>query len=201
MRFSSSQSELRITGLRTYVLSAPYEPGEEPEWSAGVLPAQVATLVEVTTDSGLCGIGECQAGVFAPTAIDGVVSHFEQFLLGRDPLAIEALVTELAGGIQEAKDIIRYAAARRLGAIPHSWGSAPALMANYHLAFSCPTCFVIESPTTSNPLVSELLVEPLQREDGVLKAPTQPGLGVQLPDDVEERFPFIPASGYSILKR
>lgn len=396
MKSSSSLSDpasgLRITGLRTRLLSAPYGEGEAPEWSQGALPAQVATLIEVVSDSELSGIGECQAGVFAPSAIEGLVCHFEPFLAGRDPFAIEALVSELRSrnlwwaacglganvvaaienalfdlkgkalgapvwqllgglvhaelplyasttgglvldevvadarrvvaegyrwvkvpigfgrerdraivasvreavgpdvrlavdavqgyaprpwsakaaiqvaraieeldiawleepvsgrdpeanaevrratsipvsggeslgtlaefmlmidggafdivqpdashvGILESKGVIRYAAARGLGVILHSWASGPALMANYHVAFSTPSCFVLEFPTTPNPLVSELLVEPFRVEDGALRAPTAPGLGVCLPDDVEDRFPFLPGSRYQIFER
>lgn len=384
---TSSASGLRITGVRTRLLSFPYREEAAVEWSKGTLRAQAATLVEVVSASGLSGIGECYAGVFAPSAIEGIVRHFEPFLSGRDAFAIEPLVSELrsnnrwwaacglganviaaienalfdlkgkalgvpvwqllgglahaelpmyastAGdlvleevvadarrvvgqgfrwvkipigfgrerdqaivasvrealgpdvqiavdavqgyaprpwsaktaiqvaraieghdiawfeepasgrdpeanaqvrratsipvsggeslgtvsefillidggafdivqpdashvGILESKTVIRYAAARGLGVIPHSWGSGPCLMANYHLAFSTPSCFVLEFPTTPNPLVSELLVEPFRVEDGRLSAPTTPGLGVHLPDDAEDRFPFLPDSGY-----
>lgn len=119
MRSSSSpENGLQITGLRAGLLSAPYEPGEAPEWSAGVLPTQVATLIEVLTDSGLSGLGGCQAGVVTP-----------------------------------------------------------------------------------NPLVSEFLVEPFQRDRGVLQAPASVELGVRLPEYSEERFRFRPGSGYQILAR
>lgn len=88
-----------------------------------------------------------------------------------------------AGGILECLRIA--AAADAVGAriAPHSWGSAPNLMANYHFAFACPNAFVAEYPTIANPLRSEMLTEPLQVENGKLLPPTAPGLGVELPRD------------------
>jgi L-alanine-DL-glutamate epimerase-like enolase superfamily enzyme len=41
---------------------------------------------------------------------------------------------------------------------------------------------------------AELLAEPLTLENGYLLPPTAPGLGVVLPDDLLERYPFQPGN-------
>ena len=50
----------------------------------------------------------------------------------------------------------------------HVWGSGPTMMANYHLGFTQPNCFILERPVMHNPLEVETLVEPLQITDGDL---------------------------------
>ena len=45
---------------------------------------------------------------------------------------------------------------------------------------------------TFNPLKWEIFKEPYPIENGVLTIPDRPGYGVELIDDLEERFPFAP---------
>jgi L-alanine-DL-glutamate epimerase-like enolase superfamily enzyme len=45
----------------------------------------------------------------------------------------------------------------------------------------------------------EVLIEPLKPENRKLPAPTAPGLGVRLPEDFEERYPYRHGSFYRIL--
>ncbi len=78
--------------------------------------------------------------------------------------------------------------------IYHSWGMAPCLAANYHLAFADPYASYVEYPTHGMPMVDSLAVEPFRIENGLLQPPTAPGLGVQLTDDILERHPYIEGS-------
>ncbi len=72
----------------------------------------------------------------------------------------------------------------------HVWGGGPTMMANYHLGFTQPNCFILERPVMHNPLEVETLVEPLKIADGYLLPPTAPGLGVELTDEVKARYPY-----------
>ncbi len=45
----------------------------------------------------------------------------------------------------------------------------------------------MEIDNTGNPFITDLLVEPLLVEDGLLKIPSGPGLGLELNQDVIER--------------
>jgi len=61
----------------------------------GAFPAFTATLVEVTTDDGLVGIGECLARK-SPHVTKAVVDEmFTPFLIGRDPRDAEGLWDEM----------------------------------------------------------------------------------------------------------
>ena len=65
-------------------------------------------------------------------------------------------------------------------------------MANAHLVAAIANGEYCELNQTYNPLKEGIFKEPLTVENGVMTLPDRPGLGVELIDDVEERFPFQP---------
>ncbi|MHB1518041.1 MAG: mandelate racemase/muconate lactonizing enzyme family protein [Acidimicrobiales bacterium] len=100
----------------------------------------------------------------------------------------------IVGGIAEARRVCELAGAYDVRVAMHVWGSGPTMMANYHLGFTVPECFILERPVMANPLEDEMLVEPLQVVDSHLLPPTAPGLGVELTDEVKRRYPYQPGS-------
>jgi L-alanine-DL-glutamate epimerase-like enolase superfamily enzyme len=100
----------------------------------------------------------------------------------------------IIGGIAEARRACEAAALHGVRVAMHVWGSGPTLMANYHLGFTMPNCFILERPVMDNPLDTETLVEPLVLVDGSVEAPTAPGLGVDLTDELKARYPYQPGS-------
>jgi len=64
------------------------------KWSGGTRFSAPALILQIETDEGIAGIGEC-VGPTIPT-IEAVVEHeFKQFLIGRDPLKTELLVRRM----------------------------------------------------------------------------------------------------------
>lgn len=100
----------------------------------------------------------------------------------------------IIGGLGEARRACEFAALHDVKVAMHVWGSAPTMMANYHLGFTMPNCFMLERPLMHNPLETETLVEPLRTENGHLLPPVAPGLGVKLTDDVKARYAYVPGS-------
>jgi len=105
------------------------------------------------------------------------------------------------GGILEALKVTHLAQAASVQTAMHAWSSGIGVMANVHVAFGAPVCRWIEYPTVGNPLVTDLLVEQLQVVNGALVAPTAPGLGVQLTEEVHERHQYVPRSHYQFGQR
>ncbi len=101
-----------------------------------------------------------------------------------------------AGGILECKAVSVLAQARGVRTAYHSWGAAPCLWANYHLAFSDPNARYLEFPTHGLPLIEELSVEPFKIVNGCMSAPATPGLGVQLTAEVLNRYPHRPGTHF-----
>lgn len=99
------------------------------------------------------------------------------------------------GGISACRDVALLAESHGLRIVPHVWGSGVAVMANLHMVFTVPNCTMIEVPVQKNPLRDALLLEPIALQEGALPRPTRPGLGVELPEGLQEEYPYIPGRG------
>jgi len=75
--------------------------------------------------------------------------------------------------------------------IPHSWHNGLMAMANAHLVAALPNPRFVELCMIQGPLQWAILAEKPTIKDGWLVLPDQPGLGVELAKDLEERFPYI----------
>jgi L-alanine-DL-glutamate epimerase-like enolase superfamily enzyme len=64
-------------------------------------------------------------------------------------------------------------------------------MANGHLVAALPNPRVLELCMIQGPLTWEILKEKPAIKDGYLIFPDAPGLGVELADNLEEKFPYI----------
>jgi L-alanine-DL-glutamate epimerase-like enolase superfamily enzyme len=61
-------------------------------------------------------------------------------------------------------------------------------MAGLNLAFASPAATVLEFSLGANPLLRDLVEQPISCDDGVISAPTRPGLGVTPRADFIEQF-------------
>ena len=95
-------------------------------------------------------------------------------------------------GLTEAWHMARMAHSRGRICCPHSWQGGLVTIANAHLMASIPNRLLLESNMTPNPLKEGLFREPLAVRDGYLDVPSGPGLGVELRDDLEEVYPYVP---------
>lgn len=90
-----------------------------------------------------------------------------------------------AGGITACHRTGVIANAHNLRVAPHvSIGSAIHIAASLHWAVSEASVFIHEFPVFQNPLVDDLLSEPLDWRDGYLHVSNRPGLGFEIRDDV-----------------
>ncbi len=96
----------------------------------------------------------------------------------------------LAGGLRETKRICEYAENNGVIAIPHTWGSAPGLMANLHLNASTNNCLMSESSQMENPFRTELLEKDPDFIDGYVTVPDTVGLGVKISEEYIRKHPF-----------
>jgi len=77
----------------------------------------------------------------------------------------------------------------------HSWGAGASLMQNIHCGFACKNTVILEIAPAYGPLHSEIINDSLVIKDGMVLPPKKPGLGIDLTDEIKERYPFIPGSG------
>ena len=89
------------------------------------------------------------------------------------------------GGILEAKKVASMAEAHYAMIAPHMY-CGPIAMAAAVQVDTCSPNFLIQEFNT-NDLHSEIFVEPIQLENGYIKPPTGPGLGVELDEAVVKK--------------
>jgi len=106
-----------------------------------------------------------------------------------------------AGGITECARIGSLAHEFGATVATHSWSDAIAIVANAHVVAALPNGISVEIDNTGNPFITDLLVEPLLVEGGLLKVPSGPGLGLVLNQTEVERMRIdtdsLPSGHYS----
>ncbi|WP_400263438.1 enolase C-terminal domain-like protein [Sphingobacterium sp. SG20118] len=109
-------------------------------------------------------------------------SEFTSFDM-RDLLEVRALDVmqpdaAIIGGISETMRVGHLASIHQLELAPHCWGSAFSFMAGLHVAFASPAATIIEFSLGGNPMMYDLVKEHITVTNGVIEAPTAPGLGL-----------------------
>ena len=102
----------------------------------------------------------------------------------------------VCGGISEARNVAILADAYGLPVVPHSGGlTAIGLAANVHVASAIPNFVLFEMDgREKQPLVDELLVEPILSIEnivqGCIPVPSGPGLGIDINEEIFEKYPY-----------
>ena len=94
-------------------------------------------------------------------------------------------------GISEAMKIAFMADLQGMLCVPHLWGNAIGIAATTHFIASTPNGYMIEIDQTYNPMRTEIVDNPVKVEDGYIKVPYRPGLGVELVEEALSKFPYI----------
>ncbi|MBC7235125.1 MAG: mandelate racemase/muconate lactonizing enzyme family protein [Chloroflexi bacterium] len=94
-------------------------------------------------------------------------------------------------GISECLRIGKMAYRYGIDLIPHSWHNGLMCMENAHMVAALPNPRYLELCMIQGPLQWAILANPPTIEDGYLILPDKPGLGVELAENLEERFPYI----------
>ena len=103
------------------------------------------------------------------------------------------------GGITEMQRVCAMANACGLQVNPHVWGSPVMIAATLHVAATLPPCPparnaqpylqepVMEFDRTPNTIRETICAVPFDHEDGFVRVPTGPGLGIEVDEGVVER--------------
>lgn len=144
-------------------------PPESPEDMAEVARA---TSIPVATGERLCTKYE-----FARVLQTGAASIL-QMNLGR------------VGGLLEAKKIAGMAECFSAQIAPHLYCGPIVAAANIQIATCSPNFLVLESIRTFDGFYAELLVDPIRWENGYVIPSEEPGLGVELNEEVARAYPY-----------
>ena len=99
----------------------------------------------------------------------------------------------MAGGLSHCKKIAAVAEAHYVGVVPHNPLSPVSTAACLQLAACIPNFALQEYPTGEHePPKSEIVKTAIKVEDGFLIIPDAPGIGIELAEDAQERYPPTP---------
>ena len=114
-----------------------------------------------------------------------------EMLLARNAVQYVRPDVCMAGGITQSKKIAALAEANHVGVVPHNPLSPVSTAACIQIAASIPNFALQEYPTgEGRPPKSEIVKEVLEVENGFIKIPDRPGIGVELAEGAMEKHPF-----------
>jgi len=112
-------------------------------------------------------------------------------LLQKQAAAILQMALGRVGGILEAKKIAGMAEAYYAHIAPHLYCGPIEAAANIQIDTCSPNFLLQESIETFGGFHGELLKSPIQWQDGYIIPPTEPGLGVELNEEVAEKHGYL----------
>ena len=162
---------------------------EAKRFCRGVQSCDIAWLEEPVTADDKPGLAEVRAATDIPIATGE--SEFTRFAF-RDILALRAADIlqpdiSIAGGITETMRIEALCAAHQARFAAHIWGGPTTFAAGLHCSAAATSAFILEYSVGANPMLHGQAVEDFVAEDGHIRIPDRPGLGVTIDEDFVAR--------------
>lgn len=101
-------------------------------------------------------------------------------VVGVDPARAEGIT-----GFKKVADRVEF---HRRQVNAHAWSSAICTAASLAVSFSTPAAKLFEVKPLRNPMQHELVTEPLDHVEGWMYPPTKPGLGIEVIEEVVDRY-------------
>jgi L-alanine-DL-glutamate epimerase-like enolase superfamily enzyme len=158
-------------------------------------PYRPMWLEEPVRTDDVAGYAEVRAAAGFPIAGGENISGLVEARALVDGHALDVIQADIthAGGIGETRRIADYAHAHGLPWAPHVFRSGVGFMAHLHLCTAQPNAMIFEYSRQAA-LRDELVIEMPRFEAGYLHLVDQPGLGVQLSDEVLRQFAYRPGT-------
>ena len=175
-----------------------YGVGEAIQLGRALEPYRLRWYEEPVAPEDLAGYREVRQAV--PMPIAGGENEHSLFgfreLLSQRCVDIAQPDIGSAGGLTACRHIIALAQAHGVQVNPHVWGSAIAQAASLQLIAATPIAHhsvfaqepIFEYDRSSHPFRQQLVAAPLEQQDGWLKVPHRPGLGVEVDRTILQRY-------------
>lgn len=92
------------------------------------------------------------------------------------------------GGLTEAKKIATMAADNNILCVPHAFKTGILVAASIHLIAAIPNAPFLEFSVTDSPIRKGILTTPFEMKDGCVSVPQNPGLGIELNEEVIRKY-------------
>jgi galactonate dehydratase len=169
----------RLAPADAIVLAAALEPFRPLYYEDPIVPDSVLSQAEVAR------------AVRLPIATGERLNSLYEFreLLASGGARYVRVDPMLAGGLSSAKKIAGLAEAFHAGVMPHGVTSTVGTAVSVQLDACIPNFVLQDFLGDDVPPKSDLLVDNLVLEDGYLRVPDRPGIGVELKPGIAERYP------------
>jgi galactonate dehydratase len=149
-------------------------------------------IEEPTPPESIDALAEVRANSPVPIAAGERWFEPSRFIEALNKKAVDILQPDVshAGGLGETKRIAHLAHSHLIPVAPHNPVGPVMNAMTLHMSVAIPNFSVFETVSMDVPWRKELVHETLQFEDGYILAPTAPGLGVELIEEVCARFPY-----------
>ncbi len=179
--------------------------GSEQHWPHGVNWARntadmlaeygIVWFEEALPPDDLAGFVELTKSSRVPISGGEVLTRRQAFLPWLEQRAVDIIQPDVTknGGLSEFRRIAWLAQDHNVQVVPHGWNTAIGLAADLQISAFLPNARYVEYLTPCA-YIESLTSEPFQlTDDGQLRIPTGPGLGVQIDPDKLKRFSSAPA--------
>ncbi|MCT4662280.1 MAG: mandelate racemase/muconate lactonizing enzyme family protein [Tissierellales bacterium] len=113
--------------------------------------------------------------------------EFVQFLEFGKPDLVQPDVTR-CGGISESMKIYELSKQYGVKLVPHGFSTGILIAATAHFLAACETTDLIEYSQSTSPLFKDLVKNQIEFENGFIRVPNAPGLGVELNEEIIEKY-------------
>jgi len=171
----------------------PFRPRSVREWisvARALEELDVLWMEDFLHPEDLCGYARvAEAMTTLMVAAGEQYSGYAEF----ERLAVEGRVDVLqpdisrCGGLTVARQIADMATRRQVHCVPHAWLSDILKSASLHLNAYLMDSLYLEYNVSSAPMLRDLCVEHVRMEDGWVRVPEGPGLGMEINEEVVRR--------------
>jgi galactonate dehydratase len=173
------------------------DPAEAIVLARGIEPYRPYFLEDPIRPDNFDAMAEVAQKIHIPIATGERIHTIYEFemLLARNAVQYVRPDVCMVGGISHAKKIAALAEAHHVGVVPHNPLSPVSTAACVQLAACIPNFALQEYPSGEHePPKSEMVKGTLKLENGFLIIPDAPGIGVELAEGAQEKFPPRPRS-------
>jgi galactonate dehydratase len=139
----------------------------------------------------LQGIAEVRRATTIPIATGERLVGRAQFRELFERRAADVVQPDIShcGGLWEARKIAAAAETCSMAVAPHNPNGPIGSMVSVHLALALPNVLILEQVRTDVPWRNEIVDAPIETVGGYVEAPTRPGIGVELVEEVAAAHP------------
>jgi L-alanine-DL-glutamate epimerase-like enolase superfamily enzyme len=175
----------------------PWTVDEAMELMRRLEPLQLLWLEEPLPPEDVAGLAKLCATGLMPIAGGETITTLDEVERCLEHGSIDILQPDAAVmGVGKFIQASKLCAGAGVKVAVHAWCGGVGHMANYHSAFAASNCMMVERGAIHNPLRDDLMQAGCSMQNGAIHLSNAAGLGVTIPDNLEQLFPYRTGTQY-----